>query len=87
MALNIKHIIEGWANVVKDRFDLLNDDIKEMASNRILICDECEIRSGGACSTSKVGQHTVTGELKRGCGCFIAAKATIPDSECPLGKW
>lgn len=87
MELNIKHIIEGWANVVKDRFDLLSEDVKEMASKRILICDECEIRSGGACSTSNVGRHIKTNELKRGCGCFIAAKATVINSECPLGKW
>ena len=34
-----------------------------------------------------MGKHVVTGELKKGCGCRLAAKALSPGSECPLGKW
>lgn len=83
----IKNIIEGWANYVKDRFDALPDDIKYLSEARLVMCDGCEIRSGGSCDPSKSGKHIVTGETASGCGCHIAAKSMSPSSQCPLGKW
>lgn len=85
--MNIKHIIEGWANYVKDKFDALPGDIKSLSEARLLMCDGCEIRTGTSCDTAKSGKHLLTGETANGCGCHIAAKSMAVDSKCPLGKW
>ena len=84
---NIPLILEGWGNVVKDEFNILDPKIKQLASARMLICDNCEIRDGSACDPEKCGTHVETGEIECGCGCNIAAKTLSPNSECPLGKW
>jgi hypothetical protein len=85
--MNINHIIEGWANYIKDRFDVLPEDIKLISEARLMLCNYCEIREGGSCSPSKIGKHIITGEEVNGCGCYIAAKSMALDAKCPLGKW
>ena len=80
-------ILEGWGNVVKDEFNILDPKIKQLASTRMLICDNCDIREENTCSTEIYGIHTKTGILANGCGCNIAAKTLSPNSECPLGYW
>jgi hypothetical protein len=85
--INFKLIVEGWANYLRSKFDLLNDDIKILAYDRIEICDTCPVRVGTSCSPAKTVPHVKTGELVKGCGCNIAAKAMAPGSKCPAGKW
>jgi hypothetical protein len=85
--MNFKLIIEGWANYLRDRFDLLEESTKILAHSRIEICDTCEVREGRSCSPSKTTKHVITEELVRGCGCNIAAKAMAQESKCPAGKW
>lgn len=87
MEINVKHIFEGWANYIKDRFDTLDPVIKEMSAQRLRHCDVCPIRSGHACDPKKTGIHIITGEEVSGCGCHIAAKSMVPDAQCPMGKW
>lgn len=83
----LSQILTGWGNLVKSHFTDLPEDLKTMSSNRLLICNSCDMRIGGICDTRKTGIHVVTGEEKRGCGCKLAAKALSPGSVCPLGKW
>lgn len=80
-------ILEGWGNLVKDEFNMLDSEIKEIASERMLICNSCDIRNGRSCSPERYGIHKKTGKLTNGCGCRIDAKTLSPNSECPLGKW
>jgi len=87
MNINLKHIFEGWANYIKDRFDTLEPDIKTLSENRLSLCDVCEMRTGHSCDPKKSSIHVVTGEEVRGCGCHIAAKSMVPDAKCPMGKW
>lgn len=87
MDINVKHIFEGWANYIKDRFEVLDPVIKKLSQKRLLYCDKCHIRSGHACDPSKTGLHIITGEEVKGCGCHIAAKSMVPDAKCPMGKW
>ena len=84
---NIIHILEGWGNYVRDKFDVLDSDTQELASKRLLHCDNCHMRDGNSCSTSKSGFHEVTKQLTYGCGCNISAKTLSRGSHCPLGKW
>ncbi len=87
MRINVEHILRGWANYVKDTFNILPDDLKEMSAKRLQHCDICEIRTNKSCDPWKEGKHVVTGEIVRGCGCNIAAKSMVPEAECPMGKW
>ena len=81
------NIIVGWANYVKDRFDLLDDATKELANERLKHCDVCEIRNGTICDPNKTILYTQTNTQVSGCGCHIAAKTLDPGSKCPAGKW
>ena len=80
-------ILEGWANRVKDEFNLLDPETKSLAEDRLLKCNTCDIRDGSSCSPQRYGIHERTGQVLNGCGCNIAAKTLSPRSECPLGKW
>jgi len=85
--LKLKDILEGWGNYVKDKLNLLDPAIKQIAKHRLLICDDCELRSFQICSPSKKGKHIETGEMVSGCGCGLPAKTLVPTAKCPLGKW
>lgn len=83
----VSQILTGWGNLVKSHFVDLEPELKAQGENRLLICNSCHMRNGGTCDPRKQGKHVVTGELKTGCGCRLAAKALSPGSHCPLGKW
>ena len=87
----IKDIIEGHINEVFG----LNKDI---VSERLDICKVCPLMKdtglGMVCDNSR-WLNKDTNEIsyspkkgfRRGCGCRLAAKATLKDMECPVGKW
>jgi hypothetical protein len=87
MKLNVEHIITGWANVVKDKFNVLDPATKNMAADRMQLCNMCYLRTGNTCDPSKGGMNLKTGKIEKGCGCNIAAKTLSPQSKCPLAKW
>ncbi len=77
----------GWANLIRDRFNQLDQDTKRISEQRLVLCNLCDIRLNATCDPKKVAPHVITGELKRGCGCNIAAKTMAKNAKCPLGKW
>jgi len=83
----LKEILDGWGNVVKDKFGILNEEIKVMAEIRLEQCNSCSMRTNNVCDPNKQLKHIVTEQMVNGCGCNIAAKTLSPDSECPAGKW
>lgn len=83
----LNEIISGWANLIKDKINTLDPNIKRMAENRLLICNMCHMRVGNACSTKKIGINEITKLETKGCGCNISAKTLSPESKCPLSKW
>lgn len=83
----INEILDGWGNLLKSNFGLLDDETRELAEKRLLFCNACEIRTGNTCDPHKTIAHILTNELKKGCGCNIAAKTLSRKSECPAGKW
>ena len=70
----IEQIFTGWANVIKDKFNLLDDKTKALAELRMKVCNDCSLRIGGTCSPKKTGIHTKTGVKTNRCGCGLAAK-------------
>jgi hypothetical protein len=83
----IINILEGWGNVVRNHFDMLDSDTKSTSTSRLVHCDNCDLRTSNSCDTDKYGYHVKTGKRTYGCGCNIAAKTLARNSECPLGKW
>jgi hypothetical protein len=83
----IKEILEGWGNVVKDKFGTLNEETKIMAEIRMEQCHSCSNRKGNVCDPTKQIKHIVNKQMVWGCGCNLTAKTLSPDSECPAGKW
>lgn len=83
----IEQILTGWGNYMKSHFVELDPELKAEGQKRLEICNPCDMRNGGSCSTGRQGKHVVTGQLVSGCGCKLAAKALSPGSVCPLGKW
>ena len=83
----ISEILNGWGNAIKDKLGMLDSNISDEAKRRMTICDNCEIRNLWMCDSNKSGKNIKTNEIKNGCGCVIFAKATSPDSKCPLDKW
>ena len=83
----INEILVGWANTVKDRFNALQPEIKEISEKRLNVCNECQMRNGSICDPRRHSTNIKTGKLTRGCGCNLLAKTMSPSSNCPLSKW
>lgn len=99
MFQTINDILEGWGNSIKDKFGLLNPELKTKGEKRLLICDTCPLRDNNRCSTTRKGRAIVTftykkeknprikGTVYSGCGCSLSAKTVCDNCQCPLGKW
>ena len=63
-------------------FDLLNINQGEAKAREEIACSKC--------FASHTDEGYYTGwcqKAKKGCGCKISAKTTLPDIKCPLGVW
>ncbi len=90
----MSEIIKGWSRLIHD---VLTKETNEDTKRKILICKKCDMLTDTLnCNPFKVGEVVKDfacgknvykkGMLKRGCGCYIPAKARS-SSCCPLGKW
>ena len=82
-------IINGWSNLLKSTFNVLDIQTKKISEERLSHCRTCDLMVNNICSSSKKGYHVVTGVLTSGCGCPVRSKSMSmrPDTKCPLGKW
>lgn len=89
--MNIGNIITGHVN----EFFGLNKDISE---ERMKICKKCPlyvVRFETELCNSKLFMDPQTDDISlepevgyiKGCGCRLKAKTTLPNEECPAGKW
>ena len=83
----LNEILDGWGNVIKSNFGILDEQTRELSERRLLHCNVCSIRSGNTCDPNKMILHEHTMQIVRGCGCNIAAKTLSRKSHCPAGKW
>ena len=72
MVNKIQEIYTGW-------FNLLTNKHQEQAKKKLELCVPCE-------NNSTPNELDLT-SICTGCGCFLKAKASNKDSECPLKKW
>lgn len=98
--ININHILEGWGNSIKDKFDMLNDpELKLKSERRLMTCDSCPLRDNNTCSRKRqdvvvmnfyynhLKQYRKKGDITNGCGCNLSAKSLCNDCQCPRGMW
>lgn len=71
---DIANFVEGESNYIKDKLDMLNEDIKLMAEERQEICLECE-------------ELDLEEEKCKQCGCKFPDYSYATNKQCPLGKW
>lgn len=83
----LREILEGWGNVIKDQFNAVDPVTKAVSKKRLELCDPCGLRQSNTCSPQIYGYHVITEKRVNGCGCNISAKTLSPSSQCPLGKW
>lgn len=83
----INEILDGWGNLIKNTFGILDDQTKQLAEQRLMFCDSCTIRTSNTCDPNKSIVHVKTGNWVKGCGCNISAKTLSRKSQCPAGKW
>ena len=70
----IKEIQNGYINLIKEKVNLLPEDIEQLAKHRKEICDNCKDKN-----------HTFNS--CNICGCYIPAKTSSEYSSCPKNHW
>jgi hypothetical protein len=79
--MEIKPIIEGWANTLFKK-----DDVETIAAERMEICNSCVKQSVNAKAIA--GYHSVRPDVHCvECGCPLVSKTRALSSSCPLNKW
>lgn len=84
-------------NIVKGTVNEMLGLNKDISSGRLQICYQCPLYStkyGGMCN-NRLWLNVETGDIstvnkpgyKRGCGCRVRAKTSLPNAVCPVGKW
>lgn len=81
--IKLTNIAEGWFNLATDRN-------RELALQRLEICDGCEFKrqfspAGTLLLTNKNSKYSIyyCGD----CGCPLKAKVRASDESCTKGKW
>ena len=78
----ITQIMEGWAHNLTPK-QLLNQQVIDVSTERMLICNSCEEHS-----SNKKDYKTIRPDAHcTNCGCTLAAKTKCLTCECPLKKW
>jgi hypothetical protein len=78
----ITQIMEGWAHNLTPK-QLLNQQVIDVSTERMLICNSCEEHS-----SNKKDYKTIRPDAHcTNCGCTLAAKTKCLTCECPLRKW
>tara|TARA_R110000868_G_C10395069_1_gene720742 strand:+ start:222 stop:482 length:261 start_codon:yes stop_codon:yes gene_type:complete len=83
----LMEILDGWGNVIKSNFGLLDEGVRSLAEKRLLHCNVCSTRTGNTCDPSKKILNENTNQYVYGCGCNISAKTLSSETKCPAGKW
>jgi len=83
----LNEILDGWGNLIKSNFGLLDEKYRLMAEKRLILCNSCPIRTNNTCDPNKMILNKKNNQMVSGCGCNISAKTLSPQSQCPAGKW
>ena len=84
-------------DIAKGHINELFKKNSDISKERLRICYECPLysdRFGGICN-NKLYLNPKTGDVStykkpgyiNGCSCRLNAKTTLPNAQCPVGKW
>lgn len=82
---NIPNITEGWINSVKDKYDILPLEQREIANKRLEICNSCPLNSENAKANLEY-KTTLDYYHCSSCKCPIDKKVFAMDDKCGL-EW
>lgn len=89
--MNLKDIYQNMGPITQGYKNLKTKDkqVQWMSEKRLRHCMTCTIYDSvnKICSSKKTGLHVRTGEIAKGCGCFMPSKTTLKKAVCPFGKW
>lgn len=71
---NLKDFIQGEFNKTLESVDLLNEDTKNQAEDRQLICGACQFLDKNTSKCTK-------------CGCRYPDLTFAPEKKCPMNYW
>lgn len=75
--MSCRKMVKKLLNIIKGWYYKIFDENRELAKERIAICNMCEHR-----------EHVeMVGDICAKCGCILEAKARVLDEKCKLNKW
>lgn len=74
------NIIIGWRNHIIPPEEL-KEVIKQVAEERLAICEECPMHSKYLKNTIRPDAHCTI------CSCTLVIKTKVLSEQCPQGKW
>lgn len=74
MSNQLQQILDGYTNLLRAKFNNLDENTIAIAKERYTICLSCPYR------------NTLLDNCKR-CGCYLPAKTRTLGASCPIGKW
>lgn len=88
----------GVADILQGHTNELLGLNKNISKTRLAICEKCPLYKttlAGPICNSKLWLDVKTKDVstkqkagyKRGCGCRLLAKTTLPYASCPTGQW
>ena len=72
--MSIKNIPKGSYNWLLSQLGLNAEEIEKMATERMLICNQCNDKN-------------IALNVCKLCGCFLPTKTRVKEEECPKNKW
>lgn len=82
----MKEILKGITNLTLKELGFPNQEVEEIANNRLDICNTCYLISDDKERCDKNKSINVGIKEVNGCGCVLKFKIRS-DSKCPLNKW
>ena len=88
----------GFSQILSGHLNEVLGLNKDISSKRLQICSQCPLYKKtivGPICNNKLWYNVRTNEVsdkqklgfKKGCGCRLNAKTSLPNASCPLGKW
>lgn len=76
--MSLKHVVQGYSNAALDKVGGLDEQKKKIASNRLEICNRCDILDK---------DNMICVKKRGGCGCKMNKKVYAMSASCPKSKW
>lgn len=80
-------VIRGCAEAYLRDFNTKPEEVKQVVTYRMKLCEGCALNKNGWCDTQNTIPHVETGIPTKGCGCNLKCKTALLKSSCPAAVW